>query len=394
MRVITTMAERTEWRKLRDRRMADPGAEDAYRAAQLAYEIGRTVRQVRQGLGWSQTELARATGMTQSAVARFEAGGTMPTLPVIERLARALDADLIIPLDVPRTNKRMAMSSTQYRSQLESKRKQRASAEKKVSEFRKKEADSRSAASRARAASEKTKVQSTANSKRREAERRESEANKAGQEAARWQAKLAGYAKDEADLQRKLTRAEQSENAAADRRRKREQQVADRRAATQSARVDARLDATEAQVAALRELRKPRPERLRILMLAASAEGDLRVGREQKRIRNAVESALHRDLVELDVRPSATTSDLLDGITKFRPHVVHFSGHSSDALIEFEDDLDEHHEGVVVSAEAFANAVAATDEPPLLVLLNSCNSASQIDQLVERVTPFAIGMSD
>ncbi|MBM0204800.1 helix-turn-helix transcriptional regulator [Micromonospora sp. STR1s_5] len=32
--------------------------------------------------------------MTQSAVARFEAGGTVPTLPVLERLARALDRRL------------------------------------------------------------------------------------------------------------------------------------------------------------------------------------------------------------------------------------------------------------------------------------------------------------
>jgi transcriptional regulator with XRE-family HTH domain len=34
--------------------------------------------------------------MTQSAVARFEAGGTMPTLPVLNRLAAALDADLVV----------------------------------------------------------------------------------------------------------------------------------------------------------------------------------------------------------------------------------------------------------------------------------------------------------
>jgi transcriptional regulator with XRE-family HTH domain len=32
--------------------------------------------------------------MSQSAVARFEAGGTVPTLPVLERLARALDVTL------------------------------------------------------------------------------------------------------------------------------------------------------------------------------------------------------------------------------------------------------------------------------------------------------------
>ena len=40
----------------------------------------------------------------------------------------------------------------------------------------------------------------------------------------------------------------------------------------------------------LRHLPAPKPEKLRVLMLGASAEGDLRVGREQKRIRAAVEA--------------------------------------------------------------------------------------------------------
>ena len=129
-------------------------------------------------------------------------------------------------------------------------------------------------------------------------------------------------------------------------------------------------------------------------MLGASSEGDLRVGREQKRIRAAVESALHRDRIELDVRPAATSADLLDGITKFRPHVVHFSGHSNEDLIVLEEEKDEPHKGVIVTAAAFARAVQATDAPPLLVLLNSCRSAAQIDDLVRTVAPFAIGMAD
>jgi transcriptional regulator with XRE-family HTH domain len=37
--------------------------------------------------------------MTQPAVARFEAGGTIPTLPVLQRLARALDANLVVRVD-------------------------------------------------------------------------------------------------------------------------------------------------------------------------------------------------------------------------------------------------------------------------------------------------------
>ncbi|GAA4360970.1 hypothetical protein GCM10023166_02320 [Paeniglutamicibacter cryotolerans] len=159
--------------------------------------------------------------------------------------------------------------------------------------------------------------------------------------------------------------------------------------------MEARGSGSEAAVdKVLRDMPTPKPEKLRVLLLGASSEGDLRVGREQKRIRAAVESALHRNQIDLDVRPAATTADLLDGITRFRPHVVHFSGHSNHELIVFEQDVDEHHEGHVVSAQAFAKAVQATDDPPLLVLMNSCNSASQIDDVAANAVPFAIGMAD
>ncbi|GAA0389297.1 hypothetical protein GCM10009530_45500 [Microbispora corallina] len=92
------MSEQESWRELRDRRLTEPGAREAYEATRLAYELGRTVRAMREGRGWSQNDLAREAGMTQSAVARFEAGGTIPTLPVLERLARALDAHVEVRL--------------------------------------------------------------------------------------------------------------------------------------------------------------------------------------------------------------------------------------------------------------------------------------------------------
>lgn len=287
------------------------------------------------------------------------------------------------------------MSASQYRGQLERKRKQRVDSEKKAGEYRSKESVKRAQAAKARQAASKTKSESTIRSKLREAERSEKEAEAAGKEASRWQTRAAGYAREELSLQMKLTRAEQSESDAAERSRRRAQQQADRLVAAERAALAARLDRTESAVdSALRRLPMPKPEKLRVLILGASSEGDLRVGREQKRIRSAVESALHRDQIDLDVRPAATTADLLDGITRFRPHVVHFSGHSDDDLIIFEDERDEFHEGVMITATAFSNAIRATDEPPLLVLLNSCNSASQIDALVAGVVPFAIGMAE
>lgn len=92
----TAGAERASWSGLRDRRTTEPGAAEAYEAARLAFELGAAVRELRQVQGWSQAQLASAAGMTQSAVARFEAGGTVPTLPVLARIARALDADLTV----------------------------------------------------------------------------------------------------------------------------------------------------------------------------------------------------------------------------------------------------------------------------------------------------------
>ena len=287
------------------------------------------------------------------------------------------------------------MSTTMYRGQLDRKRKQRLDAEKKAGTYRTKESQKRTAAATARLAASKTKNASTFSTKIREAERHDSGAAAAGKEASRWQEKANGYAREELTLLSRLAKAEQGEAEAAERGRKREQHQTERIVLAERSAFERRLDQTDAVVGGLiSELRAPQSERLRILILGASSEGDLRVGREAKRIRAAVESALHRDLVELDERPAATTTDLLDGITKFRPHVVHFSGHSSADLIVFEDERDEPHDGVVVTEKAFRAAVKATDDPPLLVVLNSCSSASQIDNLVDDVAPFAIGMAE
>ncbi|GAA0476123.1 hypothetical protein Ade02nite_42470 [Paractinoplanes deccanensis] len=88
------MSESGGWAAMRERRLSEPGAAEAYDAARLAFELGRSVRELRERRGWSQTQLAKESGMTQSAVARFEAGGTVPTLMVLERLAAALDVSL------------------------------------------------------------------------------------------------------------------------------------------------------------------------------------------------------------------------------------------------------------------------------------------------------------
>ena len=84
------------WTELRNQRTATPEAKAAYEAARVAYEFGRRVRERRQELGLSQAELAGATGTSQPAIARLEAGGTEPTLRTITGLARVLGAVWVI----------------------------------------------------------------------------------------------------------------------------------------------------------------------------------------------------------------------------------------------------------------------------------------------------------
>jgi ribosome-binding protein aMBF1 (putative translation factor) len=90
------MSQRRPWSEKRAGIMSAPGAGAAYEAARIRFELGATVRCRREELGITQAELADRAGLLQPAIARFEAGGTMPTIPMLERLADALGMRLSV----------------------------------------------------------------------------------------------------------------------------------------------------------------------------------------------------------------------------------------------------------------------------------------------------------
>jgi ribosome-binding protein aMBF1 (putative translation factor) len=53
----------------------------------------------------SQAALAELVGTTQSAIARLESGGRPPRIDTLQRIAEALDCELVVSLR-PRTNPR------------------------------------------------------------------------------------------------------------------------------------------------------------------------------------------------------------------------------------------------------------------------------------------------
>jgi ribosome-binding protein aMBF1 (putative translation factor) len=77
------------------------GSEDyreGYAEARRAFMIGQAVRERRLAMGLSQVELATRAGMTQPALSRLEAGGVVPTIPLLERISAALNAELIVEI--------------------------------------------------------------------------------------------------------------------------------------------------------------------------------------------------------------------------------------------------------------------------------------------------------
>ena len=78
--------------------LRDPEFRKAYDALAPKYALIGAMLDARNRRGMTQTEIARRVGTTQSAIARFEAGRTNPTLEFASRLSRALGAKLEIRL--------------------------------------------------------------------------------------------------------------------------------------------------------------------------------------------------------------------------------------------------------------------------------------------------------
>lgn len=263
----------------------------------------------------------------------------------------------------------------------------------------------RSAATAKRAAALRASG-SSRSSYERQAEVEDKKAVAADKKVATLQGKLATLLGRVNDKERSLRNAERNEEsarerAAAQRRRneKSEQDAKDRadakRRQTERSHAQdmARLARPKVHHVFIRE---PEPEKLRVLFLTANPPSDtyepLRVDAEVNNVLKALRSAKHRDLVELHFWPAATVADLVNGINDHRPHVVHFSGHADGGLLFDAGDRDAAGDHLV-GYEPVARLMAATDQPPTLVVLNACRTMEGAEHML-RAAPVVIATDD
>jgi DNA-binding XRE family transcriptional regulator len=76
----------------------DQAYETALQELTPSEAIARQLISSRLENGLSQTELARRSGVSQRAIARLERGEHEPRLGTVRRIARALDADLVVEI--------------------------------------------------------------------------------------------------------------------------------------------------------------------------------------------------------------------------------------------------------------------------------------------------------
>ncbi|GLQ53931.1 hypothetical protein GCM10010862_11900 [Devosia nitrariae] len=111
---------------------------------------------------------------------------------------------------------------------------------------------------------------------------------------------------------------------------------------------------------------------------------------EVRSIEKSLQASDHGDSIELIAKWAARPQDLLEHLNRFRPHVVHFSGHGSEA-----DEIiltNEAGNAQPVGKAAMAALFKALKDDISVVVLNACFSRSQADAITEYVD-CAIGMS-
>lgn len=138
---------------------------------------------------------------------------------------------------------------------------------------------------------------------------------------------------------------------------------------------------------------------INILILAANPHCDLDLEYEIKKIENVLSESRFKNQFKLVKKSSMTASKLQEVLLRFKPQIIHFSGHGSEKgclVFEQEEDEQEGEQEREVPPAALTNLfeiVNRSGQVTHCVVLNACYSKRQAEAISKHV-PCVIGMND
>lgn len=125
-------------------------------------------------------------------------------------------------------------------------------------------------------------------------------------------------------------------------------------------------------------------KQLTVLYLSASPDSTkpLRVDAEVRAVQESVRGSRFRDNIVVEFRPAADLQSLVDGLNDHSPQIVHFSGHGNENVIATDTGDANWPAQKNLSFQLLGKALAATDKPPTVVVLNSCKSSGAKNALL------------
>jgi hypothetical protein len=110
------------------------------------------------------------------------------------------------------------------------------------------------------------------------------------------------------------------------------------------------------------------------LMSNPTKKHALSLDKEVKAVKAEIARSLFRDNITLHQSEAADFKDILNGLNDHAPRVVHFSGHGNDIGLAMDGGTVKRGKTHFVTFDLLGRALAATDNPPDVVVLNACKS--------------------
>lgn len=133
----------------------------------------------------------------------------------------------------------------------------------------------------------------------------------------------------------------------------------------------------------------PSPTKLLFTYSAPLNVPPLRLGTEEKQIKEALRAITDRGKMHIDTIPAVELKDFSNAFNRYRPNILHISSHGNQECIVLEN---EKGDEIFVDGDTLMNIVKLAGKQLKIVVLNACESSKMAASLIN-VVDIAIGMN-